>query len=142
MEGDPSSTIHAGGYGSRLKAGTTWRETPSQLLLTGRRLVGVVAAVGAAGNGAEHAMMAGIMTGDSAHHRALQATLGVGCIRGQRQGRDGEQYGDRSHGSRSSSMPGQVTRSVNRGAAIQFHRRFARRSLRQTGGPFKAVAVG
>ena len=59
-------------------------------MLLPRLLLGVVAAVGAAGDGAEHAMMAGIVTGNAAHRRALQAALGVGCVGGQRQGRDGE----------------------------------------------------
>ena len=60
-----------------------------QLLLPGRRpglallvllpvlFVGAVAAVGAAGDGAEHAVVAGIVTGDAADHGALQAALGV-----------------------------------------------------------------
>src|SRR4051794_37456206 len=39
-------------------------------------LVGAVAAVGAAGHGAEHAVMARIMAGDAADHGALQAALG------------------------------------------------------------------
>jgi hypothetical protein len=34
--------------------------------------------------------MAGIVTGDAADRRAFQAALGVGWVRGQRQGRDGE----------------------------------------------------
>ena len=41
-------------------------------------LLGMVAAVEAAGGGAEHAVMAGIMTGDTADDGALDAALGVG----------------------------------------------------------------
>jgi hypothetical protein len=44
-------------------------------------LVGAVAAVGATGDGAEHAMMAGIVTGDTADHGAFQAAF---CIGGRR----------------------------------------------------------
>jgi len=61
-------------------------------------LLGVVAAIGAAGDGADHGMMAGIMTGDAADHRALQAALGIGGACGQRERGDGEQGSDRFHG--------------------------------------------
>jgi hypothetical protein len=56
------------------------RKAPLQLLLPGRRpglarlivlailFVGAVAAIGAAGDGAEHAVVSGIMTGDAADH--------------------------------------------------------------------------
>src|SRR3954452_17075535 len=56
-------------------------------------LVGAVAAVGAAGDGAEHAVMAGIMAGDAADRGAFQAAFchggGCGCERG-----DGEDGGE------------------------------------------------
>jgi len=41
-------------------------------------LPGAVTAVEAAGGRAEQAVTAGIMTGDAADHRALQATPGLG----------------------------------------------------------------
>jgi hypothetical protein len=44
-----------------------------------------VAAIGAAGDGADHAMVPGIMTGDTADHGAFQTTLGVG-------GRSGDEW--------------------------------------------------
>jgi len=78
----------------------------SHLLLPGRCLAllllklllpGVAAAVDAAGDGAEHAVMAGIVTGDAADHRTLDAALGVGGIRSQRQRGNGEQSGNRFH---------------------------------------------
>ena len=62
-------------------------------MLLPRLLLGAMASVGAAGDGAEHTMMAGIVTGHAAHHRALQTALGVGRRRRQRQSSDGEQYG-------------------------------------------------
>src|ERR1700761_1764315 len=65
------------------------------LLLLARLLLGAMAAIGAAGDGAEHAVMAGIVTGDAADRGALQAALGVGGIRGQGQRCDGKQGGDR-----------------------------------------------
>jgi hypothetical protein len=49
-------------------------------------LVGVVAAVEAAGGGAEHTMVTGVMAGDAADHGALEAALGVS--RGSRGGQD------------------------------------------------------
>src|SRR5277367_120395 len=64
------------------------------VLLLARLLVGAMAAVGAAGNGAEHAVMAGIMPGNAADRGALQAALGLGRIGGQRQRGDGKQGGD------------------------------------------------
>src|SRR4051794_35747180 len=53
--------------------------------------VGAVAAVGAAGDGAEHAVMAGIMAGDTAGRGAFQAAFcrGGGCGGGE--GRDGDE---------------------------------------------------
>src|SRR3984893_4901058 len=56
-------------------------------------LVGAVAAVGAAGDSAKHAVMAGIVTGDTADHGAFQAAFGIGgrrreCQRGH--GENGE----------------------------------------------------
>ena len=54
-------------------------------------LIGVVAAVEAAGRGAEQAVMAGIVTGDAADRRAFQAALGVGsCRRHKRERGDGK----------------------------------------------------
>jgi hypothetical protein len=53
-------------------------------------LPGVAAAVDASGDGAEHAVMAGIVTGDAADRCALQAALGVGWFGSQRERRDGE----------------------------------------------------
>src|SRR6185312_15118270 len=44
-------------------------------LLLAILLVGAVAAVEAAGGGAEHAVMAGVMAGDAADHGALEAAL-------------------------------------------------------------------
>ena len=82
-------------------------ESALHLLLAGRRggalllailLLGVVAAIGAPGDGADHAVMAGIMTGDAADHRTLQAALGIGSACGERERGDGEQGGDRFHG--------------------------------------------
>src|SRR5260370_14487187 len=80
-------------------------ERALQLLVPGRRrlalallllalLLGAVAAVEAAGGGAEHAVMAGIMTGDAADCGAFQAALGVGGrSRNQRQCGDGKNGG-------------------------------------------------
>ena len=48
------------------------------LLLLPLLLVGAMAAVEASGGGAEHAVMAGKVTGDAADHGAFQAALGVG----------------------------------------------------------------
>ena len=73
--------------GSRLRAPRNDGRA-SHLLLPGRRLalallqplllLGAVAAVEAAGGGTEHAVMAGIVTGNAADHGAFQAALGVG----------------------------------------------------------------
>ena len=65
---------------------------PLQLLL-----LRVAAAVDAAGDGAEHAVMAGIVTGDAADRRALQAALGIGGGRSQRKRCDGEYNGNHLH---------------------------------------------
>src|ERR1035441_2395032 len=103
------------GYGSLRAQGrqlsvltllATTEQTASQLLLSGRRLLllqpllllGVMAAVEAAGGRAEHAVMGGIVAGDAADHRALQAALGTGRVCSQREGGDGEQGGNRFHG--------------------------------------------
>ena len=73
-----------------------------QFLLTrGRSALGLLAvllframaAVETAGRGAEHAVVAGIVTGDAADHGAFQAAFGVGRTGGQRQRGDGEHYG-------------------------------------------------
>src|SRR3954452_19183695 len=61
-------------------------------------LVGAVAAVGAAGDGAEHAVMAGIMAGDAADHGAFQAAFGVGRGSGRRERGDGDEDGEAFHG--------------------------------------------
>jgi hypothetical protein len=63
------------------------------LLLAHFLLPGVVAAVEAAGDGAEHTMMTGVVAGDAADRRAFQAAPGVGGIRGQREGCDGKKNG-------------------------------------------------
>src|SRR5260221_6556490 len=81
-------------------------KAPLQLLLPGRCLglarlvvlvilfVGTVAAVGATGDGAEHAVVSGIMTGNAADHGALQAALGGGRRGGnERERGDGENGG-------------------------------------------------
>ncbi len=60
--------------------------------------VGAVAAVGAAGDGAEHAVMAGIMAGDAADRGAFQAAFGVGGGGYGREGCDGEEGGEGFHG--------------------------------------------
>src|ERR1700726_101361 len=60
-------------------------------------LPGGGAAVGASGDDAQYAGMTGVVTGDAADHRALQAALGVGSIRRQRKRCDGEQSGGRFH---------------------------------------------
>ena len=61
------------------------------LLLLARLLLGVVTAVEAAGGGAEHAVMAGVVTGDAADRRPFQAALGVGRRQRNRRERGGEQ---------------------------------------------------
>jgi len=43
-----------------------------------RALVGLVTAIEASRGGSQYAMMAGIMTGDAADHRTLDAALGLG----------------------------------------------------------------
>src|SRR6266404_2343885 len=80
-------------------------ERALQLLLPGRRrlalallllflLLGAVAAVQAAGGGAEHAVMAGIVTGDAADRGAFQAAFCIGRrSRNQRQGGGGKNGG-------------------------------------------------
>jgi hypothetical protein len=44
-------------------------------------LLGAVAALKAAGGSTQQTLMAGIVTGDAADHRALQAALGLGSGR-------------------------------------------------------------
>jgi hypothetical protein len=51
---------------------------PLGLLLLLLAFVGFVTAVQATRGGTQHAMMAGIMTGDAADHRPLDAALGLG----------------------------------------------------------------
>src|SRR5580692_3486347 len=110
------SAISIRGYGSLRAQGrhlstltflAPTEQTASQLLLPGRRLLllfqplllpGVTAAVDAAGDRAEHAVMDGIVPGDAADRGALQAALGVGGFNRQRKGSDGEQGGNRFHG--------------------------------------------
>jgi hypothetical protein len=50
-----------------------------------------MAAIEAAGRRAQKSMMAGIVTGNAAHQRALQATLGHGALGRQREHGGGEQ---------------------------------------------------
>ena len=52
-------------------------------------LIGAVAAVEAAGGSAQQAVMAGIVAGDAADGRALEAALGVGRRGDDRQRGDG-----------------------------------------------------
>ena len=62
-------------------AGATASRPPAPLALAlplAGLFVGAVAAVGAAGDGAEHAVMAGIVAGDAADHGAFQAAFGGG----------------------------------------------------------------
>ena len=71
---------------------------PSGLLLSLTILfVRAVAAIGAAGDGADDAVMSGIVTGDAANHGAFQAALGVGGS-SSGQGCDGEEGGKGFHG--------------------------------------------
>src|SRR3954447_13022606 len=60
--------------------------------------VGAVAAVGAAGDGAEHAVMAGVMAGDAADRGAFQASFGVSRRGERRKGGYGDEDGERFHG--------------------------------------------
>ena len=55
-----------------------------RLLLLPLLLPGAVAAVETTGGRTQETVMAGIVTGDAANHRAFQATLGVGGIRRDR----------------------------------------------------------
>src|SRR5512135_840659 len=50
-------------------------------------LIGAMTAVDAARGGAEQAVMAGIVAGDAADHRSLDAALGVGGLGGQQRAR-------------------------------------------------------
>jgi hypothetical protein len=83
-------------------------------------LVGVVAAVEAAGGGAEYAVMTGIVAGDTADHGALEAALGVG--RRGRGGQDkcgGGQCDQGFHDAISRRLKG--TRITNRRRRSRFH---------------------
>src|SRR5258708_40208671 len=94
-------------------------KAPLQLLLPGRCLglarlvvlvilfVGTVAAVGATGDGAEHAVVSGIMTGNAADHGALQAALGGG-----RRGGNERERGDGENGGRGFFCAGEPPRSA------------------------------
>jgi hypothetical protein len=55
-----------------------WRLRLPLSVLLALLLIGAMAAIGASGNGPEHAMMTGIVTGDAADHGTLQAALGLG----------------------------------------------------------------
>jgi hypothetical protein len=84
------------------------RRQALQLLLTRRPaalrlmlpvlLIGAMAAIGASGDRAEHAMMSRVMPGDAADHGALQAPLGVSCSRSEGQRGNGEQQASGFHG--------------------------------------------
>jgi hypothetical protein len=67
-------------------------------LLLAFLFLGLVATVEAAGGGAEQAVMAGIVTGNTANRGAFEAPLGVGRRDGCRRKRgDGEQGGKGFH---------------------------------------------
>ena len=66
------------------------------LLLFG--FFGAMTAVEAAGRGTKQAVVADIMTGDAADHRALQATFCRGVTHRERERCGGKQGGDRLHG--------------------------------------------
>src|SRR6185369_17143377 len=67
---------------------------PSGLLLSLTVLfVGAVPAIGAAGDGADDAVMSGIVTGDAANHGAFQATLGISGRSGNDRQRCGGENG-------------------------------------------------
>ena len=61
-------------------------------------LPGMMAAVETAGGGAEKTMMAGIMSGNAADRRALQAAFGLGRICRKGEGGNDEQSCDDLHG--------------------------------------------
>ena len=76
VRGDDDRAVmksHPGLAVIRRAARMLWRTLLLTLLLPG-----AVTAVEAAGSRAEQAVVAGIMTGDAADHRALQATPGLG----------------------------------------------------------------
>ena len=97
---DECAIAHQAGTTLRDMAQSKRRRPALHLLLPGRGLAlllllqlllpGLAAAVDAAGDRAENAVMNGIVTGDAADHRALQAALGIGRIRGQRERGNGE----------------------------------------------------
>jgi hypothetical protein len=74
-------------------AGATVSMLRLRLLLLPLLLLGVMTPVEAAGGCAQHPMMPGIVSGDTAHHRALDTAFGLGAI-----GRNDEGYGsDEQH---------------------------------------------
>jgi len=68
------------------------------LLLLPLLLLSMMSSIEASGGSAEHAVMAGIVSGGAANHGAFDTTLGVGGIGGQRQRGDGKKGGNRFHG--------------------------------------------
>src|SRR5258707_1069562 len=75
-------------------------------LLLALLFIGAMAAIGATGDGAEHAVMSGIMTGDAADRGAPEATLGIGRRGGsERQHGDGEDDGGGFHDSLPKMLP-------------------------------------
>ena len=68
--------------------------SPFLLLL----LPGVMPAVKTAGGSAEKTVMAGIMSGNAADHRALHAAFGLGAIRRKGERGNDEQSDDDLHG--------------------------------------------
>ena len=87
------------------------------LALLARLLLGVVPAVEAAGGGAEHAVVAGIVTGDAADRRPFQAALGVG---GRRRNRHERGSGEQQSGNFHDGVLLRSGRSLNRAAPLRF----------------------
>ena len=75
------------------------RDSALSLLLVHMLLLlfGVMAAVQASGGSAKRAVMAGIMTGNAAHHRALQAAPGLGAVSDEGERGKNETCGDDFH---------------------------------------------
>lgn len=69
-----------------------------RLLLLPLLLLGVMTPVEAAGGSSQHPMMPGIVSGDAAHHRALDAAFGLGAIGRNDKGGGDEQNGNDLHG--------------------------------------------
>ena len=75
-----------------------------RLLLLPLLLPGVMTPVEAAGGSSQHPMMAGIMSGDAAHHRTLDAAFGLGAIGRNDEGGGNKQDGNDLHGGDSSDI--------------------------------------